>query len=127
MGDPPFTGIYGYGEGWIPVNELIGIPASCLFNICAGMGMGAGVFLEGPTFVAKLKAGISGEALCLVHIKGEMVGTGVLEGLDANVVDGLTVKAKGTLGGEVGFCPFCLSYEKSVALTFKEGKWKLDL
>jgi hypothetical protein len=126
LGAPPFTGIYGYGEGWIPVNELIGIPASCLFNICAGLGMGAGVFLEGPTFVAKMKAGVSGEALCLVNIKGELTGTGVLEGLDANVLDGLTVKAKGTVGGKVGPCPFCLGLEQSVALTFKQGKWKLD-
>jgi hypothetical protein len=126
LGTPPFTGIYAYGEGWIPVNELIGIPASCLFNISAGLGLGAGVFLEGPTFVAKMKAGVSGEALCMVCIKGELVGTGVLEGVDVNVLDGLTVKAKGTVGGKFGPCPFCLKLEQSVGLTFKQGKWKLD-
>jgi hypothetical protein len=127
LGNGSFTGIYGYGEGWIPVNELIGIPASCLFNICAGMGLGAGVFLEGPTFLAKMSAGISGEALCAVGIKGQLTGTGVLEGLDANVLDGLTIKAKGTIGGKVGPCPFCIELEQSVALTYKQGKWKLDL
>ncbi len=126
LGGPTFTGIYGYGEGWIPVNELIGIPASCLFNISAGLGMGAGVFLEGPTFVAKMTAGVSGEALCMVGIKGQLQGTGVLEGLDLNVLDGLTVKAKGTVGGKFGPCPLCLEVEQSVALTFKQGKWKLD-
>ncbi len=126
LGTPPFTGIYAYGEGWIPINELIGIPASCLFNISAGLGFGAGVFLEGPTFLAKMKAGVSGEALCLVGIKGELTGTAVLEGLDPNVLDGLTVKAKGTVGGSVGPCPICLGLEQSVALTFKQGKWKLD-
>jgi len=62
----------------------------------------------------------------MVHIKGELTGTGVLEGLDANVVDGLTVKAKGTVGGKFGPCPFCLAVEQSVALTFKQGHWKLD-
>jgi len=127
MGEPPFTGIYGYVEGWIPINELIGIPASCLFNISAGLGLGAGVFLEGPTFVAKMKAGISGEALCLIEIKGEMVGTAVLEGLDANVVDGLTIKGKGTLSGSVGPCPICLELSQSVGLIFKQGQWKIEL
>ncbi len=126
LGTPPFTGIYAYGEAWIPVNELIGIPASCLFNISAGLGLGAGVFLEGPTFVAKMNAGVSGEALCLIGVKGDLTGTAVLEGLDPNVLDGLTVKAKGTVGGSVGPCPFCLELEQSVALTFKQGKWKLD-
>lgn len=126
LGNGSFTGIYGYGEGWIPINELIGIPASCLFNISAGLGVGAGVFLEGPTFVAKMKAGVSGEALCLIGVKGELTGTGVLEGLDVNVLDGLTIKAKGTVSGKVGPCPFCLGLEQSVALTFKQGQWKLD-
>jgi hypothetical protein len=126
LGNGSFTGIYAYGEGWVPINELIGIPASCLFNISAGLGMGAGVFLEGPTFVAKLKAGVSGEALCLVGIKGELTGTGVLEGLDANVLDGLSIKAKGTVGGKFGPCPFCLEVDQSVALTFNQGHWKFD-
>ncbi|HKX62904.1 MAG TPA: hypothetical protein VJS65_13685, partial [Verrucomicrobiae bacterium] len=126
LGADSFTGIYAYGEGWVPVNELIGIPASCMFNICAGLGMGAGVFLEGPTFVAKMKAGVSGEALCLISIKGELTGTASLEGLDLNVLDGLSVKAKGTVGGKFGPCPFCLEVEQSVALTFKQGKWKFD-
>jgi hypothetical protein len=126
LGGNSFTGIYAYGEGWVPVNELIGIPASCLFNISAGLGMGAGVFLEGPTFVAKMTAGVSGEALCMVNIKGQLTGTASLEGLDLNVLDGLSVKAKGTVGGKFGPCPFCLEVEQSVALTFKQGKWKLD-
>ena len=59
-------------------------------------------------------------------IKGQLTGTGVLEGLDLNVLDGLTVKAKGTVGGKFGPCPFCLELEQSVGLTFKQGKWKLD-
>jgi hypothetical protein len=126
LGDGTFTGIYAYGEGWVPINELIGIPASCLFNISAGLGMGAGVFLEGPTFLAKMKAGVSGEALCTIGIKGEVTGTAVLEGLDLNVLDGLSVKARGTVGGKFGPCPFCLEVEQSVALTFKQGRWKLD-
>jgi len=126
LGANSFTGIYAYGEGWVPVNELIGIPASCLFNICGGLGMGAGVFLEGPTFVAKMTAGVSGEALCVVGIEGKLTGTASLEGLDLNVLDGLSVKAKGTVGGKFGPCPFCLEVEQSVALTFKQGKWKLD-
>jgi hypothetical protein len=50
----------------------------------------------------------------------------VLEGLDLNVLDGLSVKARGTVGGKFGPCPFCLEVEQSVALTFKQGRWKLD-
>jgi hypothetical protein len=67
LGSPPFTGAYVYGEVWIPISEVIlGIPASCLFRISAGVGAGAFYFVEGPTYGGRMLLGVSGEALCVV-------------------------------------------------------------
>ena len=62
LGEAPFTGAYGYVDVMIPVSEaLLGIPATCMFQVSAGVGMGAGFFIEGPTFVAKSKLAVSGD------------------------------------------------------------------
>jgi hypothetical protein len=120
LGTPPFTGIYAYGEAWIPINEAIGIPSTCLFNIQAGVGTGFGMFLEGPTFVAKMKAGVSGEVLCLISIRGEIVMVGVISGGD------IALKGQGTFSAEIGPCPICISLSKTIGMTFKNNKWKID-
>jgi len=120
LGTPPFTGAYVYGEGWIPISEALGIPASCLFNISAGIGAGAFYFLEGPTYGGKMKAGVLGEALCVVTIKGEIVMIGVKSG------DDLTLRGSGRLSGKVGWCPFCIKFGKTVGITYKNGDWDID-
>lgn len=120
LGTPPFTGAYVYGEGWIPISEALGIPATCLFNISAGVGAGAFFFLEGPTYGGKIKAGVLGEALCVVTIKGEVVMIGVKSGSD------LTMKGSGRLSGKVGWCPFCIKFGKTVSITYKNGDWDVD-
>jgi len=121
LGTPPFTGGYLYGEGWIPISEaVLGIPASCLFNISAGIGAGAFFFLEGPTYGGVMKAGVLGEALCIVTIRGEVKMIGVKNG------DNLRFNGKGRLSGSVGWCPFCIKFGKTVGITYENGSWDVD-
>jgi hypothetical protein len=121
LGTPPFTGGYLYGEGWIPISEaVLGIPASCLFNISAGIGAGAFFFLEGPTYGGVMKAGVLGEALCIVTIRGEVKMIGVKNG------DNLRFNGKGWLSGSVGWCPFCIKFGKTVGITYENGSWDVD-
>lgn len=141
LGTGTFTGLYAYGEGWVPLNEIFGIKSSCLFTLAGGMGIGRGFFLEGPTVIAKLKYGLSGEFLCLVHLKGELTGVaslklfnplegagddGYVSGLLDKVRDGLTLRAFGKFTGSLGPCPLCLEYSKEIGATYKGGKWKLE-
>ena len=122
LGNPPFTGAYVYGEVWIPISEVIlGVPASCLFRISAGVGAGAFYFVEGPTFGGKMLLGVSGEALCLVSIKGTVTLIGVLQ-------DGsLRFRGKGRLTGKAGYCPFCKEFNKTATVTYQQGSWDVDL
>ncbi len=121
LGTPPFTGAYVYGEVWIPISEvLLGIPASCLFRISAGVGAGAFYFAEGPTFGGKMLLGVSGEALCIVSIRGEVSMIGVM-------TDGsLRFRGRGTLTGKAGYCPFCVKFKESATVTYQDGSWEID-
>ncbi|MCC5807879.1 MAG: hypothetical protein JJU00_16250 [Opitutales bacterium] len=120
--DPTFSGAYVYGEGWIPISEaLLGIPASCVFRISAGVGAGAFYFAEGPTYGGRLFAGISGEALCLISIQGEARLVGVKQG------DDFRFSGSGTVSGSAGKCRFCVKYSKTVNLSYIDGSWSVDL
>jgi len=120
--DPTFTGAYVYGEAHIPVSEaILGIPATCMFRITAGVGAGAFYFMEGPTFGGQILLAVSGEALCLVGVNGEvsMIGT--------KVGDDLRYRGRGTIGGRVGACPFCVKFSKSIILEYINDRWKFQL
>jgi hypothetical protein len=122
LGPAPFTGAYVYGEVWIPISEVVlGIPASCLFRISAGVGAGAFYFAEGPTFGGKMLLGVSGEALCVVSIGGQVSMIGVMSG------NSLRFKGKGTLTGKAGWCPFCVKFSESASVTYQDGSWSVDL
>ncbi|MBU3665695.1 MAG: hypothetical protein FGM15_07455 [Chthoniobacterales bacterium] len=116
LGNPPFTGAYLYGEARLPVNELIGIPSSCMLHIGIGAGNGVFYFAEGPTFGGKLVGEVSGEALCLVSISGRMSLVGSKQGLD--LTGPMRFAGKGTLKGKAGACPFCVRFKKSVGIKF---------
>ncbi len=121
LGNPPFTGAYVYVEVWIPVSEaLLGIPATCFFQVSAGAGAGVGYFVEGPTFVGKMLLGANGDVLCLVSVGGEIKLVGVKN------ADGLRLKGSGKLYGEIGWCPFCISFSKSVGLEYHNNSWEVD-
>ncbi len=125
LGPAPFIGAYVYGEVWIPISEVVlGIPASCLFQISAGVGAGAFFFISGPnntpTFGGKMLLGVSGEALCVVSIRGEVKMVGVMSG------SSLRFSGTGTLRGKAGPCPFCVKFKESVKVTYQDGNFKLD-
>ncbi len=124
LGTPPFTGAYVYGEARLPVNELIGIPSSCLLQVNIGAGAGAFFFLEGPTFGGKLVGEVSGEALCLVSISGRMSLVGVKEGLD--LTSPMRFSGTGTLKGKVGVCPFCVKFKESVGIRFSVSQGQIS-
>lgn len=121
LGTPPFTGAYVYGEVWIPISEVVlGVPASCLFRISAGVGAGAFYFVQGPTYGGKMLLGVSGEALCVVSIRGELAMTGVMSG------GSLRFKGRGKLKGKAGYCPFCVKFSENANVTYQDGDWSVD-
>jgi hypothetical protein len=121
LGTPPFTGAYVYGEVWIPISEVVlGVPASCMFRISAGVGAGAFYFAEGPTYGGKMMLGVSGEALCAVSISGDVTMIGVMSG------GSLRFTGKGTLAGKAGWCPLCVKFNESAKVSYQDGSWSVD-
>ena len=121
LGTPPFTGAYCYGEIWVPISEaLLGIPATCFFEVSAGVGLGAGYFIEGPTFVGKMFLGVSGSVLCIVSVEGDFYLIAIKN------QEGLTMKGHGELTGSLGPCPFCISFSKGIGLLYQHGSWSVD-
>jgi hypothetical protein len=114
LGDPPFTGAYVYGEARLPINELIGIPSSCLLKVVVGAGAGAFYFAEGPTYGGKLVGEVKGEAICLVSISGRMALVGARQGNGPMKFNG-----NGKVKGKAGACPFCVKFNKSVKVSFQ--------
>ena len=128
-GGDSFTGAYVYGEVWLPISELVlGVPASCMFRIDAGVGAGAFFFLQGDledidasdiVVGGKVFLGVSGEALCIVSIKGEIK---IILASQGGVLRGA---GNGKFSAKVGACPFCVKFNKSVKLIFDDGNWSM--
>ena len=112
---PTFTGAYAYGEGWIPI-----IGNGCFFNISAGVGAGAFYFAEGPTYGGKMLAGVSGEALCAVSVKGDITLIGVKNGND------FSFSGTGSIKGKAGVCPLCVKFSENVTASYSNGSWDVD-
>lgn len=122
LGSPPFTGAYVYGEVWLPISEtLLGIPATCMFRISAGVGAGAFYFVEGPTYGGRMLLGVSGEALCAISVTGEVSMTGVMTGGNLNF------SGRGRISGKAGKCRLCLKFNKSAKVKYQNNKWSVDL
>ena len=64
--------------------------------------------------------GVSGEALCVVSISGQVSMIGVMSG------NSLRFKGKGTLTGKAGWCPLCLEFSESASITYQDGAWSVD-
>ena len=121
LGNPPFTGAYCYAQGWIPISEtLLGVPASCLFEISAGVGAGAFYFAEGPTYGGKMFLGVSGSLLCIVSIEGDITLIGVKHG------DDLQFSGHGHFEADIGPCPFCISIGKDVDVSYINKSWHIE-
>jgi hypothetical protein len=103
------TGVYVYGEVFMPIVDF-----GCLFRVSAGLGIGAFYFAEGPIYGGKIYAAVSGKALCLLQVNGEVTLIGVKS-------DILRFKGTGKVSGKVGYCPFCVTFKKSVSFTYDEN------
>lgn len=140
----PVTGVYFYGEAWIPINEVYGIPSTCLFTVKAGVGAGFFAFISdgGAAFIGcKQLFGVEGTLLCVFSIRGEMtiigaVTTGAAPATGASANNGLYDRAndpdtppsgsfilygQGKFSAKMGICPVCLKVSKSVDLTWTIG------
>jgi len=116
-----FTGVYVYAEVWLPISEIVlGIPASCLFRVSAGIGFGVGFFVEGPTFVTKMLAGVSGEALCIVSFKALIKLVGIIQAGKPKL------SGAGSVDVCIGPCPFCLCFGATIKLKYNDGSWAVD-
>lgn len=115
-----FTGALVYGYAAMPLNELLGIPSSCMLRITAGIGAGVFFFFEGPTFGGTMDLDESGDALCIVNIGGRVSMVGAKVGND------LRFQGKGRLKGKAGCCPFCVKFSKTVKFEFLNKRWKID-
>ena len=116
--DGAFTGAYGFARVSIPVTEVaLGIPCSCLFCISASMGAGAGYRVEGHEFLGKIEAGVSGDALCVVNIYGNVTLAGTIS------QSGVNFKGTGEVGGCIGHDPLEICHDFRVTLSLENGKW----
>lgn len=121
LGNPPFTGAYVAGEVWVPISEVaLGVPATCMFRVSAGVGAGVFYFADGPVFGGRLDLGLSGEALCAVTFKADLGMVGVL------TPTGFNYRGTATLSGAAGVCPLCLEFNQPFTATYKDGLWNFD-
>jgi hypothetical protein len=109
IGNPPFTGLYVYGEAWVPVLNF-----GCLLRASAGVGAGVFYFVEGPTYGGTMKLGVDGKVLCFLNATGTVKLTGIKN------PDGLQLLGTGTLCGEICVLK-CFKKCKSVDMTYKNG------
>jgi len=117
--DPTFTGAYVYGEAHIPVSEaILGIPASCMFQVTAGMGLGIFYFVEGPTYGARGKLAVSGDALCMLSLGGELNMVGLKQGSK------FKLNGQGRVYVEIGICPLCIEASRTVKISTETGGGK---
>ncbi len=79
------TGFYVYAEAWIPLNEIFGIPTTCLFSVRAGVGAGPFVFavdVPGPQSQlmvgSKQFLGFDVDLLCIASATAEVRLTGAV-------------------------------------------------
>lgn len=116
-----YTGGLVYGFAAIPISEALGVPASCMFYVSAGLGGGVFFSVDGPTFGGIMELDVSGEALCAVGVSGNVSLVGLKTGND------FRFSGRGRIGGRVGKCPFCLKFNKSVDIEYAREQWKLSL
>ena len=126
--DDSFLGVYFYAEGWIPINELFGIPSSCVLAIRVGAGMGFFVNLAGaePEIGAKFLLGLDGDLICILGIHAEFILRGRKRGLDFST-DGLRLVGEGSLCLEIGPCPFCIEICAGLTIIYEDGSWDYEL
>lgn len=113
IGTPPFSGAYAYGMGRTP---LLG--DSCALRATIGVGAGFFYLLPGPTVGVRFTGEVSGEALCVVTVKG------VLDILARYNFESRSPYAEGRLklSGKAGKCWFCVKFGKTFRMAYDNGR-----
>jgi len=122
----PVIGIAAYAEGGFSLQSILAIPASCFFDLKAHGGQGYFLLSElgdNPKLCAGIKTlyGVSGRLLCLVNVRGDLIGVVKAAGtpaisLNDLSLDSLSGSVTGKVKGTVGPCPFCKDFKRSVSL-----------
>ena len=60
---------------------------------------------------------VEGEVFCIISVSGEISLVGVRN------PQGLSLVGQGRLAAELGFCPLCISIEKTATMSYKNKKW----
>lgn len=116
FGEPPFTGAFVYGEGMFPVFSV-----GCLFEVRLIAGAGGWFFAEGPKFGGIIKAGVSGTAICVLTVSGDITLIG------AKHEHGMTFAGLAHVEGCLGFWPFEICVDVDTSVKYTEGKeWDAD-
>lgn len=122
------TGIYAFGEAAIPIVDY-----GCFLRVGATAGAGFWYFTEGPSYGGKLTAGVYGEGVCLISVRGKIVLMGGKE------ADGYFFKGLGWVAGGLGWCEpeawflvddvwadkWCLTCVLWLQATYRGG-WSVD-
>lgn len=115
LGSGGFAGGYVFGAGRIPIVDF-----GCVFNVSAGVGLGAFYSVPGPTWGGLAQLSCSGEALCLISVRGSVDLVGVKRG------DDFRFSGQGRISGKAGPCPLCKRFRKTVRFTYQNGDWDAD-
>ncbi len=121
-------GIYSFGEAAIPIVDY-----GCFLRVGATAGAGFWYFVQGPSYGGKLTAGVYGEGVCLVSVRGKIILIGGKEGSN------FFFKGTGWVGGGLGFCEpeewftpddvwadkWCATCVLWLEATYKNG-WSVD-
>ncbi len=125
-------GLYVGGEGR---KNLIDGVQTCLLKLTGGIGVGTFVFVSPSNLVvgARFMASVEGEVLCIARVKGELgLAGGIKIGLNEPIGEALANAELGLVGrlsveGEVGFCPFCIGFDKTFGVVLRLSKNDQDL
>ena len=116
----PYTGGSLYAEGWIPLNELIGIPTTCMLNLRAGAGVGMSFFVpSGPDVDLLIGSqqllGLSGQVLCAITVKGTLeMNAGTYVPLGDLGSSKFKLQGVGEVSAKVGISPLDYTFSKSL-------------
>jgi hypothetical protein len=114
LGEPPFTGLYVYGEGWVKVLDWGWL------DVGAGVGYGIFAFAEGP-FGGKMMMGLKVRLIKIITVQGDVTLIGVLDGLDPRL------SGTGSLKGCIGWCPFCLCVKGWLKAVYQNESFDVDV
>ncbi len=111
FGEPPFTGAFVYGEGTFPI-----VSVGCLFEVRLTAGAGGWYFIEGPKYGGIIKAGVSGTAICVLSVSGDITLIG------AKHEHGMTFAGMAHVEGCFGFWPIEICVDANTTVKYTEGK-----